>query len=83
MAGRGFNRRNRARNAAMSAEMRAICVRLHVPYAQRPPIQPSEMQTVNKAGWHNNARAERETGEFDGRAMVAAWQGAASVASGR
>lgn len=83
MAGRRFNRRNRARNAAMSAAMRGICERLHVPYAQRPPIQASEMQTVNGAGWHNNARAERETGEFDGRAMVAAWQGAGSVASKR
>jgi hypothetical protein len=76
MATRRFNRRNAARNAAMSGAMRSICERLRVPYAQRPTLRAGEVQTVNRAGWHNNAQGERLIGEFDGQAMVTAWQGA-------
>lgn len=76
MATRRFNRRNAARNAAMSSAMRSVCERLRVPYFQRPTLQAGEVQTVNGAGWHNNAEGERLTGEFDGPAMVTAWQAA-------
>ncbi len=73
MASRGFNRRNAARNAAMSSAMRSVCERLRVPYVQRPVLQAGELETVNRAGWHYNADGERQAGEFDGQAMATAW----------
>lgn len=76
MATRGFNRRNAARNAAMSSAMQNLCERLRVPYFQRPTLRAGELHTVNGAGWHNNAQGERESGEFDGQAMATAWQAA-------
>jgi hypothetical protein len=74
MATRRFNRRNAARNAAMSGAMRSVCERLRVPYSQRPTLHAGEVRTVNGAGWHNNAEGERLAGEFDGQAMASAWQ---------
>lgn len=76
LATRRFNRRNADRNAAMSAAMREICQRLHVPYFQRPTLRAGEVLTVNGAGWHHNADGERLAGEFDGGAMVTAWKAA-------
>ena len=73
MASRRFNRRNHARNAAMSSAMRSMCERLRVPYVQRPTLQAGELQTVNGAGWHYDAQGERQGGEFDAEAMTAAW----------
>lgn len=76
MATPAFNRRNNARNTAMSIAMRTACERMRVPYYQRPVLQPGEVQTLNGAGFHNNAEGERRLGEFDGEAMLDAWRSA-------
>jgi hypothetical protein len=74
MATRGFNRRNAARNAAMSSAMRHLCGQLRVPYFERAAVSAGEMETLNGAGWHNNEEGERKLGEFDFASMLAAWQ---------
>ena len=74
LASERFNRRNRARNAAMHQAMSAVCERLHVPYLQPPPVPAGALHTVGGAGWHNDVEGERRAGELEGEAMVAAWQ---------
>ncbi len=74
-----FNRRNRARNAAMSAAMREVCERLRVPYAQRPS-NPEEVRTVNNAGFHSAPEEQQNAGAFDGESMIAAWRSVHSLA---
>jgi hypothetical protein len=55
--------------------MRSLCERLHVPYYERPPVAPEELEVVlGEARWHNSAEGERRTGLYDGEAMVAVWQ---------
>jgi hypothetical protein len=83
MADERYNRRNRARNEAMSARMRAVCDRLHVPYFERPLMEWDEVQVlVGEAGWHHSVEGERLTGVFDGEAMVAVWRASQGVRAG-
>jgi hypothetical protein len=57
--------------------MRSLCERLHVPYYERPPVAPEELEVfLGEARWHNSAEGERRTGVYDGEAMVAVWQSA-------
>ena len=75
------NRRNLARNAQMSAAMQQLCDRLHVPYFERGLVPKDEMGIVlNGARWHNSAEGERRIGEFDGEAMLAAFEAARTSA---
>lgn len=71
-----FNRRNHARNLAMSAVMKDVCERLRVPYAQRPSMGKGEVTTLNDAGFHVTSEEQRNAGTFDGEAMIAAWRSA-------
>jgi hypothetical protein len=79
MATRGFNRRNAARNAAMSNAMRGLCERMRVPYFERPVVPAGELETQNGAGFHNNEEGERQLGAFDAEAMLTAWRAAQKV----
>lgn len=79
-ASRRFNRRNHARNLAMSAAMKDVCERLRVPYAQRPSLAVGEIKTLNDAGFHSAPEEQRRAGEFDGEAMIAAWRSAHALA---
>jgi hypothetical protein len=81
MATRGFNRRNAARNASMSASMRELCEQLRVPYFQRPRQAAGDELTQNNAGFHNSPEAERQMGAFDSAAMASAWREAHSPAT--
>jgi len=75
MADARHNKRNTSRNKAMSAAMRSLCERLHVPYYERPPVAPEELEVMlGESRRHNNAEGERRTGLYDGEAMVAVWQ---------
>jgi hypothetical protein len=75
MASARANAHNTARNAAMTAAMRAICERHRVPYVQLPTIRAADLATVlGPARWHNSPEGERQSGELDGAALVAAWR---------
>ncbi|MEO8541769.1 MAG: hypothetical protein ABI577_18665 [bacterium] len=77
MAGKRHNRRNAARNAAMSVAMREVCDRLHVPYFERPPVTARELKaSLGTSRYHNSAHGEQAIGEFDGEAMASAWMAA-------
>jgi hypothetical protein len=78
-ATRRFDRRNAARNAAMSLAMRAVCERMRVPYFERPTVPAGGMETLNGAGFHNNEEGERQLGAFDAEAMLTAWRAAHDV----
>ena len=75
MADARHNRRNAARNQAMSRAMRTVCDRLHVPYYERPPVGPKELeQILGQARWHYSIEGERLAGLYDGEAMVSVWR---------
>jgi hypothetical protein len=77
MASKRRNRRDATRTAEMARALRTICDRLNVPYRQRAKLTVEDLKTeVNAAQWHNTPAGERLAGEFDGAAMVEAWQAA-------